>query len=164
MVDDSWLMAHGSCLKARGSRLMAHPIFVGHEPWATSFEAWAMSLELTINNRFINELFDYILYVLGIQNFQSFRHSKFQIFKNPKCQGFKVSRFQDSKNPNMKSNKKTNVRFFLECTSKANTPKWSRIFLWSFRAHLFLVLTIQEPKMIKQHELQIIGNPSNTKN
>ena len=78
-------MAHGSCFKARGSRLVAlgqeklgaraqglespRQIFRGHEPWATSREACAMIVEpwaiepLTINNRLINESFNYLLYV-----------------------------------------------------------------------------------------------------
>ena len=39
-----------------------------HEPWALSLGPWAMSHEpLTINNRLINELFEYSSAVLGIR-------------------------------------------------------------------------------------------------
>ena len=69
MVNGSWLMAQGS-----------------HEP-------------ITTNNRLINELFDYVLQVLGIRYYPKFQNFKVanQSSNIPKFQSSKNSRFQDSK-------------------------------------------------------------------
>ena len=64
-------MAQGARARAWGTQ---RQIFPGHDPWALSHEPWGMSHEpwamshepLTSNNRWINELFDYSLYVLSI--------------------------------------------------------------------------------------------------
>ena len=61
---------------------------------------WAMSHErVTIDNRSINELFDYILYVLCIKYHPRIK-SKFTSFEDSK-----IPRFRDSKTPKIKSNK-----------------------------------------------------------
>ena len=47
---------------AREIVLGHEPWALSHEPWGTNHEPWAMIHEpLTINNRLINELFDYLL-------------------------------------------------------------------------------------------------------
>ena len=70
MVHGSWLKAHGSCLKARSSRPRKFgararvlgdlaPNFLGLEPRALRHATQ------TINNRLINELFDYKVLAIG---------------------------------------------------------------------------------------------------
>ena len=79
MDNGSWLMAHASKLMPQSSWLVANDRKIGaraqglgtqrqiflalsHQPWGMSHEPWAKSPEpLTINNRLINKVFDYIL-------------------------------------------------------------------------------------------------------
>ena len=86
MASGSWFMAHGSRAAAPSP------------PWAMSHEP------LTINNRLIDELFDFRLWVLCISNiskfhnFRSFKVLKFSIFKDVKLLKFlEVSKFQTLK-------------------------------------------------------------------
>ena len=74
MVNGSWLKAYASRLVAQDHEKLAlgpgawgtqRQICVSwnHEPWSMSLEPW------TINNRWINKLFDYILLVLAIRHY-----------------------------------------------------------------------------------------------
>ena len=82
MAQGSWLMPQGSCHGSwpkniwRGvprPRALAQ-LTLRHEPWAMSHEP------LTTNNRLINDLFDYILYVIDIpkKSFRAFRKTLVQ--------------------------------------------------------------------------------------
>ena len=86
MVTGSWLMAQGSWLIPQDSWLKAknklalgpgalgnqRQNFLGLGPRASRHEPWAMSHKpLAIHNRWINELFNYILQVLATRHYPS---------------------------------------------------------------------------------------------
>ena len=117
MLDGSRLMAHAPRFVAQGPWLMAkknlalglpgpspsadfflamclEPQALRHEPRAVNYGP------LTINNRLIDELFDYILWVSSIIQQSSFLHfliPSFRSVKVSKIPDFKISKFKSSK-------------------------------------------------------------------
>ena len=88
---------------------------MSHEPSAMSHEP------ATINNRLLNELFDYILQVLAAQKFQSFKVSKLQTCKASKLKNIKIPIFQDSKTLRFQDSKTPGFQ-------DAKIPRYIRIF------------------------------------
>ena len=113
MVNGSLLMAHGSWLMPQGSWLNAHgswprkigagsprhrtlalivswPWALSDEPGGMSHEPWALSHEpLTVENRVINNLFNWKLHT-----FKIFKVSKFRSLKVSKLQSLTFSNYQ----------------------------------------------------------------------
>ena len=97
---------------------------MGHEP-------------STVNNRSSNELFDYILYVLGISHCQSSKVSQFQVskFQCQKLKNPKFSKFQISKRP--KTKEMTTLQI-INFQSVRNTPfQVSQTLRWSYLQKCF---------------------------
>ena len=104
MAQGSWLMPQGSCHGSWPIKNLARdPQAPG--PRAINLAPWALSHEpLTINNGLINDLFDYILYVIDIpkKSFRAFRKTLvqtiFEMFSDGSSSLFGPHFFQNCQN------------------------------------------------------------------